>query len=270
MRRRPQAVRRLAFVWMLLLLLAFGALAAAGEKPPAQGSEIGALGGAENTVEGLREELIAAAIRLPIAALLGTVLALRPRRKGTPPRMPPVIQTQIVLAVVGAVIMLVVGASLARAFGIVGVASLIRYRSKISDPKDAVVMLGALAVGLASGCGLLGLAGFATLFLTATLWVIEGLEPQTRIFELTVKLGDKTADLRPKVEAILRRFRVDFELRASSEEEASYMVTTPRALQTDRVSNSLMTLAPEGKGAVEWKEKSKDKQVVAPGNGTKT
>ena len=268
MSRRLRSVRRLAGVWMLLMI-ASGVLAGAGEKPPAPGAELGALGGAEDTVKGLREELISAAIRLPIAALLGTVLALRPRRKGTPPRMPPVIQTQIVLAVVGAVIMLVVGASLARAFGIVGVASLIRYRSKISDPKDAVVMLSALAVGLASGCGLLGLAAFSTLFLTATLWVIEGFEPQTRSFELTVKLGDKSAELRPKIEAILRRFRVDFELRGSSEEEVSYLVTTPLGLQTDRVSTSLMTLAPEGKGGVEWKEKSKDKQVVAPGNGSK-
>ena len=54
--------------------------------------------------------------------------------------------------------MLVVGASLARAFGIVGAANLIRYRSKIDDPKDAVVMLCALAVGLASGVGLYALA----------------------------------------------------------------------------------------------------------------
>ena len=69
-----------------------------------------------------------------------------------------VVQTQIILSVVGAVIMLVVGASLARAFGIVGAANLIRYRSKIDDPKDAVVMLCALAVGLASGVGLYALA----------------------------------------------------------------------------------------------------------------
>ena len=58
--------------------------------------------------------------------------------------------------------MLVVGSSLARAFGIVGAASLIRYRSKIDDPKDAGVMLCGLAVGLASGVGLYGLAVFAT------------------------------------------------------------------------------------------------------------
>ena len=86
-------------------------------------------------------EIDAAMIRLPLAALLGAALALRPRRRGTPPRTPAVIQTQIILAVVGAVVMLVVGASLARAFGIVGAANLIRYRSKIDDPKDAVVML---------------------------------------------------------------------------------------------------------------------------------
>src|SRR5215203_3144327 len=61
-------------------------------------------------------EIDDAMIRLPLAALFGAALALRPRRKGTPKRDPAVIQTQIVLSVVGAVIMLVVGASLARAF----------------------------------------------------------------------------------------------------------------------------------------------------------
>ena len=43
--------------------------------------------------------------------------------------------------------MLVVGSSLARAFGIVGAAGLVRYRAKIEDPKDAGVMLSTLAVG---------------------------------------------------------------------------------------------------------------------------
>src|SRR5262245_14437535 len=53
-----------------------------------------------------------ALVRLPIAAGLASVLALRPRRRGTPHRQPPVIQTQIILSVVGAVVMLVVGSSL--------------------------------------------------------------------------------------------------------------------------------------------------------------
>jgi uncharacterized membrane protein YhiD involved in acid resistance len=207
----------------------------------------------------LQLELLASAVRLPVAAVLGTALALRPRRRGTPARQPAVVQTQIVLAVVGALIMLVVGASLARAFGIVGAANLIRYRSKIDDPKDAVVMLCALSVGLAAGVGLYGLAVFGTLFLVLALWVIESFEPQTRVWELSVKLGDKTAELRPRVEAVLRRFKAHYELRGQSEEEVSYLVTAPLELHTDRVSNALTSLVATGKGAIEWKERPKIK-----------
>src|SRR5437899_5447952 len=119
------------------------------------------------------EQLQHALARLPIAAGLACVLALRPRRRGTPERQPPVIQTQIILAVVGAVVMLVVGSSLARAFGIVGAAGLVRYRAKIEDPKDAGVMLSTLAIGLASGVGLWMLALFATIFVRGLLWVVE-------------------------------------------------------------------------------------------------
>jgi hypothetical protein len=210
-------------------------------------------------MDNFQEELLASAIRLPLAALLGTVLALRPRRGGTPERQPAVVQTQIILAVVGSLIMLVVGASLARAFGIVGAANLIRYRSKIDDPKDAVVMLCALAVGLAAGVGLYGLALIGTMFITLCLWIIEGFEPQTRLFDLNIKMGDKTADMRPKIEEILRRYKVRYELRTTSEENVVYFVTTPKSLRTDRVSNVLMELAPDGKGEVAWEEKNKDK-----------
>ena len=100
--------------------------------------------------------------RLPFATVLSSVLAYRPRRRGTPARQLAVIQTQIILAIVGAIVMLVVGASLARAFGIVGAAGLIRYRAKIEDPKDAGVMLCTLAIGLASGVGLYLPVVFAT------------------------------------------------------------------------------------------------------------
>jgi uncharacterized membrane protein YhiD involved in acid resistance len=210
-------------------------------------------------MDNFQEELIASALRLPLAALLGTILALRPRRSGTPERQPAVVQTQIILAVVGSLIMLVVGASLARAFGVAGAANLIRYRSKIDDPKDAVVMLCALSAGLASGVGLYGLAVIGTLFIAFCLWIIEGFEPQTRVFELAIKLGDKTQDLRPKVEEVLRRYKVRYELRTTAEESVTYMVTTPRSLRTDRLSNVIMEMVPEGKGAVEWIEKPKDK-----------
>jgi uncharacterized membrane protein YhiD involved in acid resistance len=254
---------------LVILLLAAAPLAVvSAQPPPAPGAPNGVgtsepgdepFGPMNVDPEELKKELQAAVVRLPVAALLGTALALRPRRRGTPPRQPAVVQTQIVLAAVGALIMLVVGASLARAFGIVGAANLIRYRSKIDDPKDAVVMLCALAVGLAAGVGLYGLATFGTFFLVLALWIIEGFEPQTRVWELSVKLEDNTAELRPQVEAVLRRFKADFELRGQSEEEVSYVVTAPLELHTDRVSNALTALVPTGKGGVEWKERPKIK-----------
>jgi uncharacterized membrane protein YhiD involved in acid resistance len=241
----------------LSLIGAFSGLALAQEIPgavPAQ-APVDLPGIADN----LQEELLAAVVRLPLAAVLGTALALRPRRRGTPLRQPAVVQTQIVLAVVGALIMLVVGASLARAFGIVGAANLIRYRSKIEDPKDAVVMLCTLSVGLSCGVGLYGLALVGTLFIGVALWIIESFEPQTRAFELTVKLGERTKDLRPRIEQVLRRFKAKYELRGASPEEVTYVVTAPRELHTDRVSSALTELVPDDKGAVEWSErKAKD------------
>jgi uncharacterized membrane protein YhiD involved in acid resistance len=205
-------------------------------------------------------EIDDAMIRLPLAAALGAALALRPKRKGTPPRTPAVVQTQIILAVVGAVIMLVVGASLARAFGIVGAANLIRYRSKIDDPKDAVVMLCALAVGLASGVGLYALAVFSTVFLIVALGVIESFEKGVQRFDLVIKAGDQTDELRPKFESIFRRFELPFELKSSADEEVSYNVVVPLDANRDRVTNAILKLDPEGHAAVEWNEtKTKSK-----------
>lgn len=196
--------------------------------------------------------------RLPLAAVLGAALALRPKRRGTPPRQAAVIQTQIMLAVVGAVVMLVVGASLARAFGIVGVASLIRYRSKIEDPKDAVVMLCALGVGLASGVGLYSLAVFSAVFMVVALGLIESFEPQKRKhFTLTVKAGKDTDELRPRIESILTRYEAEFELRTSADQEVCYDVRVPLDVQTDDVSDSILRLDPHGHAAVEWAEKGR-------------
>jgi uncharacterized membrane protein YhiD involved in acid resistance len=198
-----------------------------------------------------------AAGRLPVAAGLAFVLAMRPRRRGTPRRQATVVQTQIILAVVGGVVMLVVGTSLARAFGIVGAAGLVRYRAKVEDPKDAGVMLSTLAIGLAAGVGLWMLAAFATAFILALLWAVESFEPTMRqLFLLTVKAKD-AAPLRPKVEDLLRRNQLSFALRAESAEELAYELRVPVDKKTDQLSSSILKLA-EGVG-VEWEEKKEKK-----------
>jgi hypothetical protein len=198
-----------------------------------------------------------ALIALPLAAGLGAALAFRPRRSGTPARSAPVIQTQIVLAIVGAVVMLIVGSSLARAFGIVGVASLIRYRAKIADPKDAVVMLATLTVGLSAGVELYGLALFSTLFILAILWVVESLEPEQRkTFDLKVVAPDPAA-LRPEVEAVLRRSNIRFELRSAGAKDLVYEAELPLSVRTDRIANAILQLQKGNETEVSWEEKKK-------------
>jgi hypothetical protein len=198
-----------------------------------------------------------ALLSLPMATALGAALAFRPRRRGTPPRSAPVIQTQIMLAIVGAVVMLIVGSSLARAFGIVGVASLIRYRTKIDDPKDAVVMLACLTVGLACGVGLYGLAVFATPFILAVLWSVESLEAEQRkTFELKITAPDPS-EFRPDVEQILRRSGIKFELRSAGAKDLIYEAALPYNVRTDRIANAILLLKPGGETEVTWEEKKK-------------
>jgi uncharacterized membrane protein YhiD involved in acid resistance len=205
-----------------------------------------------NTMDELRHALL----RLPLAAALGALLALRPKRRGTPPRQVAVIQTQIILSVMASVVMLVVGSNLARAFGVVGAAGLVRYRAKIEDPKDAGVMLSTLAVGLACGVGLYVIASFSAVFILLVLWVIESFEPEGRkLFELKIKIGKNTDTRRPDIDAALKKYHVDFALLSSSDDELCYEVWVPLELRRDRLTNALLNLDPEGHASVEWSEK---------------
>jgi uncharacterized membrane protein YhiD involved in acid resistance len=204
-----------------------------------------------------KESILEAVVRLPLAAVLGAALAMRPRRAGTPRRRPAVVQTQIILAVVGALVMIVVGASLARAFGVVGIAGLVRYRAKIEDPKDAGVMLAALGVGLAAGVGLYWLSPFATAFLLLLLYILETSEPEAAVRFLLKIAAENAAQIRRAVEGALRRQHLQFELRSWGSSELHYAVEVPLGRGTDAISKDLVGL---GKGvAVDWEE-MKDKK----------
>ena len=155
--------------------------------------------------------------------------------------------------------MLVVGSSLARAFGIVGAAGLVRYRARIEDPKDAGVMLSTLSIGLASGVGLWVLAVFSTAFVLVVLWVVESFEPRAfLLFSLTIKSKDVAA-LKPKIEQVLSRFKIEHEMRTTSKEEICYDVHVPLDRKTDRVSEEILKLGPENSAEVNWEEKKEKK-----------
>ena len=204
------------------------------------------------------EGLLFALYRLPLATVLAAMLAFRPRLRGTPPRQSAVIQTQIILAIVGAVVMLVVGSNLARAFGIVGAAGLIRYRAKIEDPKDAGVMLSTLAIGLACGVGLWAVALFSAAFIMAVLLAIESIEPEAKTkFDVTMAAKEDLAPLRPEVEKLFHRLRIPFELRTSAENELCFEVSLPQRRSTEAITTALTRLAPAKAVEVKWAKQKK-------------
>jgi uncharacterized membrane protein YhiD involved in acid resistance len=190
---------------------------------------------------------------LALAAVLGAALGfIRPARTEGVPRSAHVVQAQILLAVVGAIIIVVVAESLARAFAIVGAAGLIRYRARINDPKDAGVMLVALAVGLTVGSGLYGFAVVATAFVIALMWVLESIEPAARSrFELTIG-GKNTEMLRPDIEHALQQKGVTCELIGSSAHELHYEVTVPLDQKLGKLTKLIRGLDARHGTSVEW------------------
>ena len=160
---------------------------------------------------------------LMLAAVLGAALGLvRPVGKALVPRSTRVVQAQILLAIVGALIIMVVADSLARAFAVVGAAGLVRYRAPIRDPKDAGVMLVALALGLTVGSRMYLLAAVACLFVIAVLWLLETLEP-VMLAQFEVIVGGKDASrIRPHIERALDGAKVPWELLGSSPHQLRY------------------------------------------------
>jgi hypothetical protein len=78
-------------------------------------------------------------------------------------------QASVLLCVAGALTMLIIGGSVARAFGVAGAASVIRFRTPVDDPRDITVLYLLIALGMAAGLNLFAVAGVGTLFLCGCL-----------------------------------------------------------------------------------------------------
>jgi hypothetical protein len=99
--------------------------------------------------------------RMSMATILGACIAFRIWRIILPFVSRPALQSaqaQTLIAAAGAVMVTVIGDSPARAFGLVGLGSFIRFRSGMSDPRDAAVMFVMIGVGMSCGLGLFSMA----------------------------------------------------------------------------------------------------------------
>lgn len=81
--------------------------------------------------------------------------------------------TMIMLPAIIAIIILMIGDNVARAFSLAGAFSLIRFRSAAADPKDIAYVFFSLAVGLACGVGHVGYAALFALILCSVMLILQ-------------------------------------------------------------------------------------------------
>jgi len=82
-------------------------------------------------------------------------------------------QAQVLLCISGAIMMIIIGNSVARAFGIAGAASIIRFRTPVEDARDITILFILMGLGMAAGLGALAVAGLGTLFLCAMIPILN-------------------------------------------------------------------------------------------------
>jgi hypothetical protein len=127
-------------------------------------------------------------LKLMVSALLGIIVTAvhRHTRRGQP-QSSSLEHAQVLLCISGAIIMIIIGNSLARAFGIAGGASIVRFRTPVDDPKDAMVLFLLLGIGMACGLAAFGVAILASAFLCVVLLVLSRMmETTTR--EMTIEM----------------------------------------------------------------------------------
>ncbi|GGF92864.1 DUF4956 domain-containing protein [Paenibacillus albidus] len=81
--------------------------------------------------------------------------------------------TMVLLPVIVAIIILLIGSNVARAFSLAGAFSIIRFRSAPGDPKDITFVLFTMASGLACGVGAFGYAVLFTLILCLLMFILS-------------------------------------------------------------------------------------------------
>lgn len=204
------------------------------------------------------------ALRLLLAALLGAALAYRPRRKLLAlKRNPYVSQTQILLAVVAAALMIIVGDNAARAFGIFAAVSLVRFRTNIRDPKEVTVLLICLALGLAAGVGRWDLGLALAMFSLIVLWILEWREPEQVFRSMEMKVITKNVvSTQRALRELFRKYGFDKELRAVDREASEetpgsivYSVDVSPTVSTDELSADILALDGENVDGIEWDQK---------------
>jgi uncharacterized membrane protein YhiD involved in acid resistance len=150
----------------------------------------------------------------------------------------------VALAMITAVVIMAIGNNLARAFGLVGAMSIIRFRTAVKDTQDLTFLFLALAVGLAAGVGFHRLALVATGLVGGTLWVLGRsgfgtVERREYLVEVTARAGAE-APWAPVFDRYARSARL-LSARTAGEgrTETSFLVVLRRSADAQALAEAL-------------------------------
>jgi uncharacterized membrane protein YhiD involved in acid resistance len=199
-------------------------------------------------------------LKLVVAALLGIIVTSVHRRYHRDKPIPrSLLQAQVLLCVAGAMVMIIIGSSVARAFGVAGAAGIVRFRTPVEDPKDTTILFLLVALGMACGVGLLEVAGLGAAFMCVVLVVLDRFgEAKARLMVLSVVSATKDFPTE-HVNSILRANVDGFETREVLQNEETvtkFLVTMTQHTPIQWLTQELLA---NGKGvkSVSWAEPSK-------------
>jgi hypothetical protein len=194
--------------------------------------------------------------KLVVAAIIGLIVTSVQRyyRSERTPN-PALEQAQVLLCVAGALMMLIIGSSIARAFGIAGAASIIRFRTPVEDARDITVLFILMGLGMAAGLGGFAVAGLGTVFLCAMFPLLNTFataRPRQMVVDIEAKGREIPFDHIQKVFAVNR---VGFEPREVSqgdEATARYLTTLSPTDSLEELSTQLIDGGKSGIKNVSW------------------
>ena len=159
--------------------------------------------------------------KLVLATAIGVIVTSVHRRyRRERPQTQAMEQAQVLLCVSGALMMIIIGGSIARAFGIAGAASIIRFRTPVEDPKDITILFLLMGLGMSAGVGLFGVAGLGTMFLCLCLVLLDRIgakRPRAMMAEVE---ADGREFPTAHVQSVFARNKVIFEPREVSQGKA--------------------------------------------------
>lgn len=164
-------------------------------------------------------------------------------------------QAQVLLCVSGALMMIIIGNSVARAFGIAGAASIIRFRTPVEDARDITILFILMGLGMAAGLGALAVAGLGTLFLCVMIPLLNlfsAARPRQMLVEIAAEGRDFPMAHVHNVFAINGILFEPREVSQGDEATAKYLTSLKPTDSLEDLSGQLMADGKKGIKNVSW------------------